>query len=456
MRFTSLFVVLSLFIGVLTLSVSLESVSSDLVGPQFNVSGSRIQNEKIKCKFLCCSKKKKVVDLCKIIKYDLEFSDQLKIGLQGYSGEIGPKLWDHFLVKDYSLTLVVRDIDDSEGVEVVLKDNATGDDLYSQKYNHVLSSTLNVSSEKTSSIVMHGHKISSNLFFTMTGETGPFLNKIAYCVLVSNKKKSIFVSDYTCSDRKNVVPFNTINVAPAFNNNWLYYSQFTKKNNRLMSVNLNTGKHKIVCSYEGHNMQPSFSSKDPSKVVLCMSASGSSELYLYDRKLCKRLGRRVFKKLTDNGSNNVSPTLLPSGNVLFCSDFETGLPQIYYLSVKLKKTTRLTNGTGYCAAPSYCEKNKTVVYTRVVRGVFQLFSLNLSDMGNVVEKQMTFDLADKHEPSWHESGKYLAFSYSKKRDSKFKFPQIAIQNVLSGKIRVLTSGAPKSYPVWKKSGSAIY
>jgi Tol biopolymer transport system component len=120
-----------------------------------------------------------------------------------------------------------------------------------------------------------------------------------------------------------------INVAPRWHTQapMIFFSQLTKENNRLMALDLNSKKPRIISSYEGLNMHPSFS-EDGSKSVLCLSGRKNSELYLYDQKICNKLKKKVYIQLTHNEGNNASPCLLPNGNVVFCSDYETGNPQI--------------------------------------------------------------------------------------------------------------------------------
>ena len=224
--------------------------------------------------------------------------------------------------------------------------------------------------------------------------------------------------------------------------------------------------------------------------------------------------KRVFIKLTNNKGNNISPCFLPNENVIFCSDFESNQPQIYYLDRKKNATYKLTNG-GYCAAPSYCQKINSIVYTRPVNGTFQLFSLNLNDFNkpsplvrhpvrhsfpavvakatirlpklynkqvgfsklyggqveeaasdggslddgvrlrstnNLQERQLTFGPGDKHEPSFSECGRFIAFSYDYQVSKNLNNHQIAVLNCNSGKIRILTTGKePKSFPRWGKT-----
>ena len=137
-------------------------------------------------------------------------------------------------------------------------------------------------------------------------------------------------------------------------------------------------------------------------------------------------------------------------NILLCSDYGSGQPQIYYLNNTTKTMRRLTGGRGYCAAPSYCKETNKVMYTRPVNGTFQLFVLSLDNLDNVKEQQITFGEGNKHEPSWSECGQYAVFSMDTFKNKR-RVPQISMLNCRSGKIRVLTHGSePKSFPRWGK------
>ncbi|MFH1644405.1 MAG: hypothetical protein ABIA74_04490 [bacterium] len=404
---------------------------------EFSVSSASVSNEKIKNQFLCLSKDKFVLSLCSLIQHDLNSTDQLDVDLKKYNKSIETKALDKYFKKGISLfTFLKENIDKEENINVVVKDTSSDIVLFEKDYT-----------VDKKNFVFRSHEISSEIMNVLTGDKGPFLSSIAYCEMINPNQKIVKVSDYSCRNSKIIVPTKAISVAPRWHTRVpiVFYSQFTRRNNRLMSTDLRTGKHKVIFSYDGLNMQPSFS-KDGMRAVMCLSAGGNSEIYLYDKRVCKKVGKRVFKKLTNNKGNNISPCLLPNNNVVFCSDFQTGSPQIFLLNPKNKNVRRLTNGRGYCAAPAYCEKINSIVYTRMLNGAFQLFSLDLNDLQ---EKQLTFDNADKREPTFSECGKYVIFSNSQRDSLRLYPPQIAILNLNSGRIRILTEGeSPKSFPVW--------
>jgi len=408
----------------------------------FEVHNPTKQYSRLKCFALVLGTNKMLDQMAKIIQYDLEFSDQVEIVLNKYSAELAPNVLTKLYDQGYSLCLYLKEEKNPANqlvINVLLKDPASGITFFEKKFAY-----------QEKNIVLQAHKISDELCPAMTGEKGPSLSTLAYCKQLSKNQKVICLADYTCNYERTIIPGKTINIIPCFDINLprIFYSQFTKTNCRLMQYNLATQKHHVVCSYDSLNMQPSFS-PDGSKSVLCLSCRGNSELYLYDQSLCNKLGKRIFKQLTHNKGNNVSPCYLPSGDVAFCSDFESKFPQLYILDAKTQKTRRLTNGKGYCADPSYCSKTNKIVYTRYIKGTFQLCILDLNEK-TLREKQLTTCQGDKIEPCWSDCGRYVSFTYAVGNTITKKIAtQIAVFNTLSGKKRILTKGKEaKSFPAW--------
>lgn len=401
---------------------------------------------KVSCLMLCTGKQEtdRLLNVGKTVKFDLEFTDQLTADLKKAEVDPTPEVLSKLFERGTSLYLSLKEGKKTATgfeIDVVLKEPSSGQVLFNRSFP---------CDEKN--IIYSSHAISNELFPVLTGQSAPVLSTLAYCKQVSPKSKVLCISDYACCKERMLLGGNTISLAPRWHSKapLLFYSQLTRSNNRLMSFDLRSGRIGIVCNHEGLNMQPSFSS-DGIRVVLCLSAGkrGNSELFLYDQHESNRAGKRLFTQITNNAGNNASPNLLSNDDVVFCSDFETGSPQIYYLDRKNNVTKRLSNGRGYCAAPSYNAKTNLVVYSRFVQGCFQLFTIDLNDKKHI-EHALTTNAGDKLEPVWSDCGRYVAFSYNcKTRDAKKAVSQIAMLNMASKKIRVLTSGnEAKTFPCW--------
>jgi len=414
----------------------------------FTVNSNVKQYSTVKCLMVCVGNSDELLKVAKLLKFDLEFTDQLDVEIKKHETELDAEKMAKLSGQGFSLCLSLQEIakkdthkkenkkkNNTIDVEIKLKDPSTNQVFFDKKVRW---------SDKTA--ILDAHIMAEQLLPVLTGEKGPMLSTLAYCKQLSSKHKIICVADYACMKERVLVQNYTLNVAPCWHSKApiLFFSQFTRRNSRLMSVDIASKQQRVVCSYDGLNMQPSFS-QDGVQAVLCLSGSGNSELYFYDQTVCNKLKKRIFTPLTSNKGSNVSPCLLPNGDVVFCSDYQTGYPQIYYLDMKKKTTRVLTSGRGYCASPSYSIDTHSIIYSRYVRGVFQLFSLDIQAK-NPRERQLTFGMGDKLDPVWSPCGKYAAFSFN---CPDKKGQQVAALNCRSGKVRVLTMGKePKSFPSW--------
>ncbi|MCB9492706.1 MAG: hypothetical protein H6679_00350 [Epsilonproteobacteria bacterium] len=408
---------------------------------QLQAQGNQ-EHEKINVLALCVGNNPFLSHIAKVVRDDFELSDQLAVDLKKttkhLSSDVAKKLFDRGTSLCLYLEPVKEKKDQKITVRALIKDLDSDQTVFDKKY---------VCKKET--WVLDAHMLAHEMIPVLTTQQIPVLSTLAYCKQVSNNHKVVCISDYACHVEKTVVGAKTINIAPSWHSQapMLFYSQFTKVNSRLMSYDLHSGQHKIVCSYDGITMQPSFSS-DGSQAVLCLSGSGNAQLYLYDTRLCNKLQKRVFKQLTHNKGNNFSPCMLPDGNVVYCSDALTGSPQIMYLDMKTNKHSKLTDGKSICSSPSYCQKNNAIVYARRVGKTFQLCMMSLSDAERK-EVQLTSDGTDKVEPSWSECGRYIVFAQQHREGLHILDSQIALYNRASGKIKTLTVGKEhKSFPRW--------
>jgi len=277
----------------------------------FSISAAGKSFDKVKTLLLHIGHNDVIDNIAKVLQFDLEFSDQLAIDVKRTATTPNAKQAAVLGKQGYTLMLILEEQEkkaDAIPAVISLKDPATNAILFTKEFTC-----------QPKNIVMQGHAIADELMPVLTNEKGPMLSTLAYCKQIANDYKIVCIADYACRLERPVVTARTINVAPSWHTQapGLCYSQFTKTNNRLMFCDLKTKKHNVVCSYEGLNMQPSFSS-DGNRAALCLSSNGNSEIYLYDQNICKSVGKKIFKQLTHNQGNNVSPCLLENNDLIFC------------------------------------------------------------------------------------------------------------------------------------------
>lgn len=284
--------------------------------------------------------------------------------------------------------------------------------------------------------------LADELWPILTGQEGFFSTRIAYCkdvLTAKNKiqKQLIMRPAYYTEEQKTLISGNIF--APRWNkdlnNPLLLYSEGTLSNVRLMSIDMNA-KRKIVLNLEGLNAFASFST-DSSKVACVSCDRGKSNIFLYEKN--PNAFGLSFKKITEGG-NNSSPTLLDNGDIVFCSDFETKEPHIYYYHAVDSSIERLTTN-GYCSSPCYCPKKHQIVYSKYCKGIMQLF---VYDISTKTHQQLTDDSGNKEEASWSPCGNYLAYSADFGQTSR-----IVLLNLITKEHSFLTSAQERCcYPTW--------
>lgn len=301
------------------------------------------------------------------------------------------------------------------------------------------------------SVTMIAHTIADEIWPELFQQAGSFRSKIAYSKQIWRMKygkekpyKQIWVADFDGTNPQLFIDAPTVSFAPRWNNDpscpLLFYSENTLSNVQLVMSNM-FGKRRIVCSFDGLNMQPTFSD-DGKKVVFCLSKDGSSQLYVsYIDTISKQ---RKFDRLTYNSGNNIAPCFVDKTHVAFVSDYKTHKPQIFMLDIKTKIVTQVTDG-GYCACPSYSSVAQRLVYSKMIGGAMELF---VYDLKTGLHRQLTASCKDpqytgkplaiiagsKEEGTWSPCGNYIVFGLN--QGSKSRIAQLHIP---TNTVRYLTS-----------------
>lgn len=288
-----------------------------------------------------------------------------------------------------------------------------------------------------------GHHVAGVLAQEFLGRPIQFGSQLAFCKQGSSKSgKQLFVTDpHALQAYETLVTTQS----PKFGLRWfthdnhtrLYFSEQSPVNVRLMSYDMDQRKTKMVMNFDGLNMQPSFNA-DGSKVVVCCSQAGSSQLYMGSQNIISK--QWVFKRLTHNDGNNISPYLCKNEDIIFCSDFKGRQPQLYKLHKSDGSIEKLSEN-GYCASPAVCEEQGKIAYIKLINGIAQIF---VYDMNHKQHTQITFDQVQKDEPTWSPCGTYLAYSVE-----QGNYSRIAVRNMVSQEAYFVTAANEQcSSPAW--------
>ncbi len=266
----------------------------------------------------------------------------------------------------------------------------------------------------------------------LTSIEPPFLSKIAFIERDNKKKKSLLsLVDYDGSSTQILLASTRILVAPTWSLSrkkpFVILSEFTPSNVRFVGVDME-GKKYVLLDLEGTNVGISYG-KDGQDIVYCRS--GAIWNYRYDTELKKGVHRCLIREQ----GTCASPSILENGDIVFCSE-----GKIKRYDVKTKRSTVLTP-KGYNVAPAYSHSTGQVVYSTRIRGVMQLFTYDLKTKTIL---QLTHDRGDKVDPCWSSCGRYCAFCWEYKNESR-----IAVFSLATKEYWFITpSGRCCRYPAW--------
>ncbi len=280
----------------------------------------------------------------------------------------------------------------------------------------------------------HGYadNLADDIWPVLTNQPSSFSSKLAYVKKRTapgqkdRQRSFVCISNSDGSHEQIIIPQMGTYVSLYWhldkNNPCIFCSEFTRYNVRFASANLK-GQKRTVLDLKGTCVGISLST-DTNKAVYCRS--GTIWEYSYDQSRMQA----AHKVLISNDGNNVSPTLLPSGDVIFCSDAaslskgaKSRGPKLFKYSASDKSVTMLTKD-GYCVGPSYCKANDKIAYSKKLNGVMQLF---VYDTVKNKDMQITFDPGNKIDCCWSPCGNYIVFCYQNGRTSRIAVMHVALR-----------------------------
>lgn len=369
--------------------------------------------------------------LATIIKNDLQFTDQFNPTMHLLSAHL-PKKELLTLIKNLCTTQIplalCLNTPNKNSIEWRLYDTMNGTMIEGKKYK-----------KKGTNLRGWAHAIADNIVKTLTGNEGFFSSRIAYCkeshTQKGNLARDIYIVDFDGSNPELLVKNSTVAFAPRWNTNpknpLVFYSENTNTNTRLMSVDMKKRKN-IASDFDGINMLAGFSPDGKAAIYCASKGNGNCQLYYHTKG--------NLQKFTRNDGNNVSPVFIDSEHICFCSDVQTGNPQIYIGNMKTGHVQRITKG-GYCTSPSFCHHNNTIAYHSKIKGTMQIF---LYDCTTKKHTQITYNTTNKHESSWSPNGTHLIFGEETAGKSR-----IASLNLFTNTIKYITPTDSRcSYPHW--------
>jgi TolB protein len=206
------------------------------------------------------------------------------------------------------------------------------------------------------------HQVSDFVYQKILGVRGAFATRIAY-VSVRGQPPSqhyqLIVADADGESPRVILDSSQPIMSPAWSpdEQWLAYVSFENRVSGVYVQRVRTGERRLVSARAGVNGAPAYS-PDGSRLALTLSGSGGNlDIWLLDP------GSQLLTRLTDDPAVDTEAAWSPDGKSLYFTSDRAGGPQIYRLDIaQPKRVQRITFGSGYNARPRVSPDGKQLAF----------------------------------------------------------------------------------------------
>ena len=195
------------------------------------------------------------------------------------------------------------------------------------------------------------HRVSDAIYQKIVGVRGAFATRIAYVSVDGTppaQHYQLIVADADGENAHLILDSRFPIMSPAWSpdGQWLAYVSFESKLSGVYVQLVRTGERRLVSARAGINGAPAWS-PDGRKLALTLGGSnGNPDIYVLD------LGSQALTRITDDPSIDTEPEWTPDGRSLFFTSDRAGSPQIYEVSASGGgRPKRITFEGNYNARP---------------------------------------------------------------------------------------------------------
>jgi len=251
-----------------------------------------------------------------------------------------------------------------------------------------------------SQLRLTAHKIADVIYQKLTGEGPIFASRIAY-INKSKGRYSLQVADADGVNPQTVVSSNEPIISPAWSPDGtrIAYVSFEKKKPIIFVQSLTTGQRLTLANFKGNNSAPSWS-PDGSKLAIVLTHSDNSQLYAINAD------GTGLRQLTKSGAIDTEPNWSPDGKWIYFTSDRGGNPQIYKVSSIGGEAQRVTFQGGQNLSPHFSPDGKSLAMIRRDGGKFTVAVQDLSS-GQV---QVLSEGAQDESPSFAPNGRVILYA----------------------------------------------
>ena len=244
------------------------------------------------------------------------------------------------------------------------------------------------------------HQIADIIYEKLTGDVGVFATRIAYIT----KRGTLYelqVADSDGFNAQTVYSSREPIISPAWSpdGSQLAYVSFENKKPIVYTQVLATGKRHTLANFKGSNSAPAWS-PDGKQLALVLTKDGGSQIYSINAN------GSGLKRLTQSSAIDTEPSWSPDGRYLLFTSDRGGSPQIYRMPSYGGEPVRLTFQGSYNVTPRYSPDGKSFVFIQREGGKFRVAMQEISSG----QMQVLTDNALDESPTFAPNGKMILYA----------------------------------------------
>jgi TolB protein len=249
------------------------------------------------------------------------------------------------------------------------------------------------------------HRIADLIYEKLLGVPGAFATRIAYITSRKQADGSKHV-DLNIADADGFNPETIVSsTEPLMSPSWspdgrkIAYVSFEGGQSAIYIQEVYTGQRRKVTHYKGINGAPSWS-PDGRKLAMSLSKGGNPDIYVLDLTTGK------LQQITRHYAIDTEPSWSPDGRYLVFTSDRGGSPQIYRVPAYGGKAERVTFQNSYNASASYSPDGKLLALVTREEGNFRIAVQDLNSGVMQVLSQGSLD----ESPSFAPNGSMIIYA----------------------------------------------
>ena len=244
------------------------------------------------------------------------------------------------------------------------------------------------------------HKIADVIYETLTGDKGVFSTRIAY-IVKQGRSYLLQVADADGYGPQTIVNSNEPLLSPAWSpdGSRLAYVSFENKKPVVYIQELASGRKQVLANFKGNNSAPAWS-PDGRRLVITLTKDGNSQLYTINAD------NSGVQRIANSSGIDTEANFAPDGSaILFVSD-RGGSPQIYRYTFASGAVDRMTFDGNYNTSPRYAPDGKSFAFLKRDGG---RFNIAVQDIASRQVQVLTAGGSDES-PSYAPNGRMILYA----------------------------------------------